>query len=106
MIWGRFGGLGGCFGALTGSWGGILGSLGGLLAGLGGLLGRLGGVLGDLGRSWGHLGDPWVALSRFGPLEAGRWGRLMFQKEAKMEPKWEPKCPKIEDKTDPNRNTN
>ena len=103
MIWGRFGGLGGCFGALAGSWGGILGGLGGLLGGLGGLLGRLGGVLGDLGRSWGHLGDPWVALSRFGLLVAGRWGRLMFQKEAKMEPKWEPKCAKIEDKTDQNR---
>ena len=77
-----------------------------VLAASWGVLAASWGVLGDLGRSWGHLGDPWVALSRFGPLEARRWGRLMVQKEAKMEPKWEPKCAKIEDKTDPNRNKN
>ena len=83
------------------SWGvlgGILGGLGGLLVNLGGLLERLGGVLGDLESILGHLGDPWVALSRFGPNKARRGGRLMFQKGAKMEPKWDPKYAKIEHK--------
>ena len=78
------------------------GVLGGILGGLGGLLGPLRGVLGDLGSILGHLGDPWVALSRFGPNKVQRGGRLMFQKGAKMEPKWEPKYAKIELKTHQN----
>jgi len=96
MIWRRFGGSGRVFWS---SWQ----VLGGILGGLGGLLTRPGVVLDGLGRSWGHLGDPWVALSAFGPSGVQQRGRLMFQKGAKMEPKWEPKSAKIEHKTDQNR---
>ena len=73
------------------------------MGGLGGLLGRLGGVLGDLESILGHLGDPWVALSRFGLVAPGQGVGFMFQKGAKMEPKWEPKYAEIGHKTDQNR---